>query len=80
MTDLATLSDDELAATLLLLGERAQRVTNATAAVRGEIQRRATPDVASGLNDEENEIMLAVAADVPALVAEMEAARAIENG
>lgn len=41
MTDFAALSDEELSATLILLGEQAQEVTNATALVRSEQQRRA---------------------------------------
>lgn len=53
MRDLSKLSDDELAATLILLGEQAQEITDATSLVRVEQQRRAAPpeQSASDLGD-----------------------------
>lgn len=77
--DLTGLSDAEIEATILLLGERAQQITNATERVRAERHRRAVEnDATRELTDEGWSYLSDAVAGAPAKVTELADAQAEE--
>lgn len=81
--DLSKLSDDELAATILLLGEQAQEISNATALVRSEqqarLQRADEPVVLGDLGSSTLAECVKAAPARAQQIADEEAARAAEE-
>lgn len=71
-TDLKSLSDEELAATFLVLGERAQCISNAQAAIRREIQFRSrAPEETRELLAEEITALDEAVAGAPEMLAKL---------